>query len=622
MKDILRAAIAVPALKVADVTHNKNAILDCIEKADAVKASLLLTPELSLTGVSCGDLLFSDVILDTCKSALQEIAAKAPKGMPVVVGAPIAIGRAIYNVSALLADGQVVALVPKVALSPAEMRYFHSGAELDGTESVTVGDEECPVLLETVFETADGTTVALAPGGDLFAAPDAEILLHPTATVALVGGRERARISVTEQSARSTALCLSVSAGAEESTADCIYSGQGIMAMNGKCIAENKAATDSDYLLVKDIDLGKIRHDRRRTTPYNSVCDICCLPLSLAESDGALLEVRRLPFIPDGKEARVARCMEIFDMQAAALARRLSITGGKAVIGISGGLDSTLAVLVAVRAMERLQLPTANITAVTMPCFGTSDETLKNALELMNALGVTSRTVSIKEAVLQHFKDIGHDPADYSVTYENAQARERTQVLMDVANQVGGIVIGTGDLSEMALGWCTYNGDHMSMYSVNADVPKTLVRWIVTSIAEEQIFPKAGEVLMRVVDTPISPELLPPDAVGKIAQKTEDLVGPYALHDFFLYWAVRYQYTPSKIYALAKKAFDGIFDGATIKKWLTVFHRRFFNQQFKRSCVPDGVKVGSIALSPRGDWQMPSDASSALWLAEIEAIED
>ena len=273
------------------------------------------------------------------------------------------------------------------------------------------------------------------------------------------------------------------------------------------------------------------------------------------------------------------------------------------------------------RAMEKLKLPTTNITAVTMPCFGTSDDTLRNALELMDALGVTSRTVSIKDAVLQHFKDIGHDPKDYSVTYENAQARERTQVLMDIANKVGGIVLGTGDLSEMALGWCTYNGDHMSMYSVNADVPKTLVRWIVTSIAEENIFPGASEVLLRVVDTPISPELLPPDAVGKIAQKTEDLVGPYALHDFFLYWAVRYQYRPAKIYALARIAFDGIFDGATIKKWLTVFFRRFFNQQFKRNCVPDGVKVGTVGLSPRGDWQMPSDASSALWLAEIDAIE-
>ena len=392
--------------------------------------------------------------------------------------------------------------------------------------------------------------------------------------------------------------------------------------MGGKLITENKNAIDSNYLILCDMDLGRIRYDRRKVDfVTGDGDDALLLPCALAASDGRLLQVRRLPFIPDDRAERVARCLEIYEMQAAALARRLSVTGGKLTIGISGGLDSTLAVLVAVRAMERLQLPTTNITAVTMPCFGTSDDTLQNALALMDALGVTSRTVSIKEAVLQHFKDIGHDPKDYSVTYENAQARERTQVLMDIANQVGGIVLGTGDLSEMALGWCTYNGDHMSMYSVNGDVPKTLVRWIVTSIAEEKVFPKASDVLLRVVDTPISPELLPPDAVGKIAQKTEDLVGPYALHDFFLYWAVRYQYAPSKIFALAMRAFDGIFDGATIKKWLTVFFRRFFNQQFKRNCVPDGVKVGSVGLSPRGDWQMPSDASSALWLAEIEAIE-
>ena len=308
-------------------------------------------------------------------------------------------------------------------------------------------------------------------------------------------------------------------------------------------------------------------------------------------------------------------------MQAAALSRRLSVVGGKLTIGISGGLDSTLALLVAIRAMDRLSLPRTNIIAITMPCFGTSDETLSNSLTLMNNLGVTARTIRIGDSVLQHFKDIGHDPSDFSTTYENAQARERTQVLMDVANREGGIVLGTGDLSEMALGWCTYNGDHMSMYGVNADIPKTLVRWIIESIADENLLPEATDVLRRVLDTPISPELLPPDAVGKISQKTEDIVGPYALHDFFLYYTVRYQYRPAKIHLLAKQAFAGIFDGATIKRWLTVFIKRFFSQQFKRNCVPDGVKVGSVGLSPRGDWQMPSDASAAVWLAELDAIE-
>ena len=610
MKDILRAAIAVPALKVADVTYNKNAILDCIKKADKAGATLLLTPELSLTGASCGDLFHSDLLLEKVNVALEELATAVPDNMVAIVGAPIAASGHVYDCMAVLSGKNVAALLAKSHLTDAEKRYFSNDF------AATL-----PLCTDVIFQDLDGTTVTVAIGNDLYDAPDAEIILNPNATVALVGSKARHRMAVTEQSARSTALCLSVSAGTEESTSDLLYSGHGIFAMNGECLAENKNATDSNYMMIEDIDLGKIRYDRRRKKSHLQDAAFEALYLNLACSNGDLLKMRRLPFIPDDKNVRVARCMEIFDMQATALSRRLSITGGKLTIGISGGLDSTLAVLVAVRALEKLGLPNTNITAVTMPCFGTSNDTLQNALALMDALGVTSRTVSIKDAVLQHFKDIGHDPADFSVTYENAQARERTQVLMDIANQVGGIVLGTGDLSEMALGWCTYNGDHMSMYGVNADIPKTLVRWIVTSIAEENVFPKASEVLLRVVDTPISPELLPPDAVGKIAQKTEDLVGPYALHDFFLYWALRYQYTPSKIFALAKIAFDGIFDGATIKKWLAVFHRRFFNQQFKRNCVPDGVKVGSVGLSPRGDWQMPSDASSALWLAEIEAIE-
>ena len=623
MKDILRAALAVPALKVADITYNKNAILTRIQEAHTAGATLLVTPELSLTGVTCGDLFFSDLLLEQALAALQELAEKTPSEMLVVVGVPVRADGRVYNCAALLGDQQVQAMIPKLHLTAAEQRHFCPGTALtDSDIDDSNGNHICTMYRDYHFTANDGTTLAIAIGQDLFSKPmDAEVILNPAAGNALVGARDRRRFGVLEQSARDTAACLSIHAGAEESTADLIYSGHGILAMNGKQIAENKNPIDSDYLLIADLDLGKIRYDRRRKALARERADSFFLPLPLATSDGALLNLRRLPFIPDDRNTRIARCMEIFEMQAAALARRLSITGGKLTLGISGGLDSTLALLVAIRAMEQLKLPRTNITAVTMPCFGTSDETLANALTLMKNLGVTSRTVSIKDAVLQHFKDIGHDPTDYSVTYENAQARERTQVLMDIANQVGGIVLGTGDLSEMALGWCTYNGDHMSMYSVNADVPKTLVRWIVTSIAETNLLPEASEVLLRVVDTPISPELLPPDAVGRIAQKTEDLVGPYALHDFFLYWAVRYQYTPSKIFALAKIAFDGIFDGATIKKWLTVFWRRFFNQQFKRNCVPDGVKVGSVGLSPRGDWQMPSDASSALWLAEIGAIE-
>ena len=629
MKDILRAALAIPALKIADVTYNKNAILARMGEAMEAGATILITPELSLTGASCGDLFHSDLLLDKVEDALLELAEATPAEMLVAVGAPLEIGGRLYNCAVLLSAGSICAIVPKTNLNATDARIFTAGSDLEGS-TLLIGEQPVPIQAEQLLVSADNTVVGVTLGDDLFAPLStdtdlavcgAEVILNLSAYSALIGKREYRRNLIVTQSAKNIAAYLFVNAGAEESTADMIYSGQTVAAINGNLVCESQNYVESNCIHFCDIDLGAIRYDRRHTHFVTDDMDETELDCELATSDGALLSVSRLPFIPDEKSARIERCTEIFELQAAALARRLSITGGKLTIGISGGLDSTLAVLVAVRAMERLGLPNTNITAVTMPCFGTSDETLQNALALMDALGVTSRTVSIKDAVLQHFKDIGHDPKDFSVTYENAQARERTQVLMDIANQVGGIVLGTGDLSEMALGWCTYNGDHMSMYSVNADVPKTLVRWIVTSIAETNRWPAASDVLMRVVDTPISPELLPPDAVGKIAQKTEDLVGPYALHDFFLYYAVRYQYTPGKIFALASKAFDGVFDGATIKKWLTVFHRRFFNQQFKRNCVPDGVKVGTIALGPRGDWQMPSDASSALWLAEIEAIE-
>ena len=620
MKDILRAAIAVPALKVADVTHNKNAILARIGEAHEAGATLLVTPELSLTGATCGDLFHADLLLDEAENALLELAEATPADMLVIVGSPLEIAGRLYNCAVVLCAGEIKAIIPQTHLTAADRRIFASGEELDGA-SIQIGEQNVPIDAAQLLVSADNTVVGVTVGDDLFAplstdaelaVSGAEVIVSLAACNALIGRRSYRRDLVVTKSAQNKAAYLFASAGADESTADLIYSGHVLAAINGNLICENESYSASNHMMLCDLDLGTVRYDRRRE---HFVTD------DMDETELELLHISRLPFIPDGKDARIERCTEIFELQAAALARRLSITGGKLTIGISGGLDSTLAVLVAVRAMELLKLPTTNITAVTMPCFGTTDHTLQSALALMDALGVTSRTVSIKNAVLQHFKDIGHDPSDFSVTYENAQARERTQVLMDIANQTGGIVLGTGDLSEMALGWCTYNGDHMSMYGVNCDVPKTLVRWIVTCIAETNRWPAASEVLMRVVDTPISPELLPPDAVGKIAQKTEDLVGPYALHDFFLYYAVRYQYTPGKIFDLAALAFDGIFDGATIKKWLTVFHRRFFNQQFKRNCVPDGIKVGSIGLSPRGDWQMPSDASSALWLAEIEAIE-
>ncbi len=640
MKDILRAALAVPALKVADVAFNQTQIQQYIEKAAEKGVTLLAFPELSLTGASCGDLFLSDVLTQSAAQALCELAATVPSEMLVLLGAPLLVQGQLYDCAVALGEGRILGAIPKAYLydfaTGGDQRRFASGTVLEGTLA-TVGCFTFPVGTDLLFRAADGTVVgaeigadALAPlsQGTLAATAGAEVVVNLSAVGAVVGGREATLLHAKDFSARALCAYLYASAGKDESTADLVYAGQGLMALNGSILTQNDATVDGDYMLMADLDLGRVRYDRRHDRTF-AACGARYVPefeyvelgCALCTSDGSLLKLSRLPFIPDLASDRLARSAEIFEMQATALARRLSIVGGKLVIGISGGLDSTLAVLVAIRAMEKLNLPATNVTAVTMPCFGTTDETLQNALELMETLGVTTRTVPIKDAVLQHFKDIGHDPTDFSVTYENSQARERTQVLMDIANQVGGIVLGTGDLSELALGWCTYNGDHMSMYGVNADVPKTLVRWIITALVEQGAFPASSAVLQRILDTPISPELLPPDAVGKIAQKTEDIVGPYALHDFFLFWAVRYQYTPTKIFALAKIAFEGVFDGATIKKWLTVFWRRFFNQQFKRNCLPDGVKVGSVGLSPRGDWQMPSDASAALWLREIENID-
>ncbi|MBE6594578.1 MAG: NAD(+) synthase [Ruminococcaceae bacterium] len=638
LKDILRAAVAVPPLRVADVAYNAAEIERKIHAAEEAGATVLVLPELALTGASCGDLFASELLQERAAEALCLLAGAVPEGMLVAVGAPLSVGGVLLNCAVLLSGGKILCAVPKTHLTGEEARCFASGREIEGA-LVTVGCFTFPVGTALLVEAADGTTVGVELGEDLYAPlppstlltmAGAEVVLHLGADGEMVGRREYRRSTVLQQSARTCSAYLMANAGLWESGADGICAGHGLMAIGGKTVAENADFVAEDYLLVADFDLAEQRYDRRYRKSFSGSAayygagdsvERVALTQPLAISDGALLQVSRLPFVPDRKEERTARCLEIFELQAAALARRLSVVGGKLTIGISGGLDSTLAVLVAVRAMERLGLPATNITAITMPCFGTSGDTLKNALELMEVLGVSAREIPIKEAVLQHFRDIGHDPADYSVTYENSQARERTQVLMDVANQVGGIVLGTGDLSELALGWCTYNGDHMSMYGVNSGVPKTLVRWIVETVADEELLPAATPVLLRILDTPISPELLPPDAVGKISQKTEDLVGPYALHDFFLYYAVRYQYRPARIYALALKAFSGVFDGATVKKWLTVFWRRFFNQQFKRNCQPDGVKIGSVALSPRGEWHMPSDAVSAEWLREIEEIE-
>ncbi len=641
IKDILRAAVAVPPLKVADVAFNTAEIEKTISRAAAEGATVLTLPELCLTGYTCGDLFLSELLLRRAEEALCLLAAATPASLLVAVGAPLSVAGQLYNCAVLLHDGRIVGAVPKTYLPDygeyCETRYFSSGADLP-TTLATLGCYTFPVGTDLVFRAPDGVTVAAElcedlwapiPPSTLLAMGGAQVILNLSACNEVAGKRARRKNLVLQQSARTHTAYLYVSAGTDESSADVIYSGHGIIALGGRAVAENSRVVDRDYLLTADLDLGRILYDRRHNRTFATAAarygvgelETVSLSRPLALSDGKLLQVNRLPFVPTKKESRARSAMDIFEMQTAALARRLSVVGGKLTVGVSGGLDSTLALLVAAHAMDQLGLPRTNIIAITMPCFGTTEHTLQSANALMEGLGVDARTISIREAVLQHFRDIGQDEKDYSVTYENSQARERTQVLMDVANREGAIVLGTGDLSEAALGWCTYNGDHMSMYAVNSGVPKTLIRFIIESVVEAGLFPAVKEALGRVLDTPISPELLPPDAVGNIAQKTEDLVGPYALHDFFLYYAVRYQYSPAKIFDLATIAFDGTFDRATVKKWLAVFFGRFFTQQFKRNCTPDGVKIGSVGLSPRGDFKMPSDAVCAEWLREIEEIE-
>ena len=639
MKDILRAGIAVPALRIADISYNAAEIEKKITEAHTVGAALLVFPELALTGCTCGDLFESDLLISRTEEALCQLATAVPEAMLVAVGAPLAVGNKLLDCAVMLSGGKIVGAVPKTFLPQTQRRHFSGAAVLQNTTLKTLGCFTFPVDAELLFKTADGTAIGVELGEDL-AAPlppstlrtlaGAEVIVNLAAVGEVATGRDNRRRAVAEQSARTKSAYLLALAGKDESTQDLIFPGHGIMALNGKIEAENKKPIDSDYLLLADLDLGRIRHDRRHDRTFDECAagygitdtiETVDLPFASTTSDGALLKVGRLPFVPDRKEERCLRCSEIFEMQVSALVRRLGVVGGKLTIGISGGLDSTLALLVAVCAMDRLDLPRENVTAVTMPCFGTTDQTLNNAWALMRGLGVSAMEISIRDAVLGHFKDIGHDVNDYSVVYENCQARERTQVLMDLSNKRGGIVLGTGDLSEMALGWCTYNGDHMSMYGINCDIPKTLIRWIIEAVIENGTFAPVADVLHRIIDTPISPELLPPDAQGVIAQKTEDIVGPYALHDFFLFYTVRYAYRPQKIFSLACLAFAEVFDAQTIKKWLAVFAKRFFSQQFKRNCVPDGVKIGTVALSPRGEWQMPSDAGAAEWLREIEEIE-
>ncbi len=650
MLDFIRIACAVPPVAVGDVKKNTEDICWYISMADEKGSDLVVFPELAMTGYTCGDLFFQQTLQAAVRKGLRQImdASAEHPALTAVVGLPVKLDGQLYNCAAVIREGELRGLVPKTFIPNYnefnEKRWFASAADLlrehvqvkelvdvDAWYSVPVGGNQ-------VFCIGEGAMVSVEICEDLWApvAPSAmlalsgaEVIVNLAASNEAAGKRTSRRAMVQQQSASCACVYAFCSAGCTESTQDLVFSGHSLIAQNGTVLAENKDLADTDYMLVRDADLGVIRADRSKKTSFRDAASLYgaqgvvrpseCFDKAL-RGDGSLYSVSKLPFIPDKKEDRRELCLSVFEIQAAGLAKRLKTINANAVIGISGGLDSTLALLVAVEAMRRLGRPLTDIHGITMPCFGTSDRTYSNAWELMRTLGISSKEISIRDAVTQHFADIGHDSAVHDTTYENAQARERTQILMDYAGEVGGIVVGTGDLSELALGWCTYNGDHMSMYSVNGSVPKTLIRWIVEAVAELPEYAPSRQVLLDVLDTPISPELLPPDVQGKISQQTEDIVGPYALHDFFLYHMLRYGFGPTKIYALACKAFAADFDAATVKKWLQVFIRRFFSQQFKRNCQPDGVKAGALGLSPRGDWTMPSDAVASLWLEEIETL--
>lgn len=630
MKDgFLSAACGTPDLRPADCHYNAEQTFTVMRKADKAGARVLVLPELGLTGSTCADLFFQETLLKGAEEALATV-LEATRHLEVVaaVGLPLRVRGRLYDCAAVIQKGNILGLVPKTELSDAESRYFTPAPNTVASVDI-LGQCGVPFGAALTFpcETLPGLTLGFEFGGDLAAlTPPSARMARDGATVvgcldaapAIIGMDDRHRQFVTGQSLRLVCGYLYTSAGAGESVADCVYGAHQLISENGALLAERRF---DGGLLVSEIDLARLAYERRRHWRNVSAPADCRRAASFALT---LTETRltrylpSMPFVPESPDALRERCREILLTAALGLKRRLQDTNSKAaVIGLSGGLDSTLAVLIAARAMELCGRPASDIVAVTMPGFGTTDGTKDNAVRLAECLGVTLRTVRISSSVLKHFHDIGHDPDLHNVTYENAQARERTQILMDIANDLGGLVVGTGDLSELALGWCTYNGDHMSMYAVNASIPKTLIRHIVACVAEES--PELSDVLRDVLETPVSPELLPA-VQGEIVQKTEDLVGPYELHDFFLYYVIRWGFSPSKILRLAVEAFGDRYARDIILKWLCVFYRRFFSQQFKRDCVPDGPKVGKVSLSPRGDWKMPSDASLALWRAELETL--
>jgi len=624
---------------VADTEYNVAEIEKLITLADEQNVEMVVFPELCITGYTCQDLFRQELLIEKAEEGLLVLLDFTRKlDVVCIVGLPVRIGSLLYNCAAVIQRGTLLGIVPKTYLPNYaefyEKRWFASATDLQPQEIYLAGSPVRVSSEPVVFQTCDGIRFGVEicedvwaplPPSNQLALAGADIIFNLSASDDLIGKHGYLRSLLCQQSARTMSGYVYSSCGYGESTQDLVFGGNAIIIENGTVLAHSKRFSMDPQLVAQQVDIERLRAERQNNTTFRTAQDgasarvveckmVNSRPFALTRS------FNPHPFIPS-EENMAPTCEEILSIQTLGLARRLEHTRSeKAVIGISGGLDSTLALIITVRAFDLLGLDRNGILGITMPGFGTTDRTHQNALALMSSLGITHRDVSIVKSVLQHFEDIGHDPNQHDVTYENSQARERTQILMDVANKTGGLVVGTGDLSELALGWCTYNGDHMSMYAVNAGVPKTLVRYLIRYAALQPEFSAQRDTLIDVIDTPISPELMPADADGNIKQKTEDLVGPYELHDFFLYYFLRMGFRPMKLFLLASHAFKGKYDEETIKYWLATFCRRFFNQQFKRSCLPDGPKVGSVSLSPRGDWRMPSDALSTLWIKECESL--
>lgn len=678
MLGFIRVATASPAMRVADCDFNAEQMLISVGNARKSGAQVLLFPELGVTGYTCADLFRQTTLLSSSERALGRIAAQTRDWDGImVIGIPVPVDGRLYNCAAVIQGGQIRGFVPKSHIPGNneyyEPRWFAPAADCP-RKTVGYAGREQPIGTDLVFEVSGRPTLAIGieicedlwvpiPPSSLAARAGATLLLNLSASNELIGKSDYRRSLVANQSARGLCAYAYASANPCESSTDMVFGGHMLIAEGGRILSESSRFETSGTLLFADVDTDRMVHDRENMSSFHQRLPLDdCMPLwrripldpvgepdrtmagnemdhdgkeAVCDGKGTAINgngkpvrhiaasalmrpVERHPFVPDNPAVREERCSEIIAIQTAGLAKRLTHTGLKRlIVGVSGGLDSTLALIVAARTMDRLGLPRNGVTGVTMPGFGTTDRTRRNALALIAGLGAEMREIPISEAAMLHFRDIGHDPSIHNVTYENVQARERTQVLMDLANLTGALLVGTGDLSELALGWCTYNGDHMSMYAVNVGVPKTLVKYLVGWYADHEAGPDSRHILTDVLATPISPELLPPNPEGRISQKTEDVVGPYELHDFFLYHLVRYGAKPSKILTLAAHAFEGIYPPEIIRRWLRLFLKRFFAQQFKRSCLPDGPKVGTISLSPRGDWRMPSDASPDVWLMEL-----